>query len=288
MNCLNTYALVDYTEKEPAKNSSRKDRSGASTSTSSSIDKKLSPLSEKFSSNLTMQFQSLKLQSDADQKIQKMIFNGRLETQFGIFLDASFWTGSGVGFENQELNQSQNGNPEFRLGFNFIKIGGGHDMATMDFYFGTMLKSNSPIASSRSDQMFGVELSKRFFDFGFGGGYELRNTGKPESSYDYELGNIQKLFVSSGWIATEDIKFLLDFNSIVINPGKDGHKLSEKVSYSTLAPKLVLGIIPKIELTLGAEFLVKRPQTTVDLFPIKTLNNSPYGTNLIGGLGFIF
>lgn len=277
-----THALVDYTEPvavpktesriaEP--NKARKETSARGTNSG-------------FDLSLMTSFQNQNMNGDG--KFNKSSIELNIETPVNFWLNASYWQGSGSGFSNTDWNKKHSGNPEFKLGFNFLQVGTREDLATMDIYAGSELSSSSQLASSRTDQIYGLDLSKRFLDLALGLGFELRTTGKAKNLQDYDLGNIQRIKATFGWMVSNDIQFQTDFITTSVGVGEGENALSSKVQYSTLAPRLNLKLASFVNFTMGADFLVSRPNKEIDPIKLKINNYSPNGTMLVAGLGLVF
>ncbi len=283
----NTFALVDYSETVPERREVSRPNKEVSARSELRRNESSATASLGLDAHFSLGYLSQSYKDEA--QLNATTFDFRIETPINLFLQANYWTGKGVDFANDGYNTDQNGNPEIKLGFNFFQVGTRQDLATLDLYAGAMLSSKSTLASSRKDQIYGIELSKRFFDTGLGISYELRATGNPESSLEYSIGNIQRFKMSFGWMVSEDIQFQTDFKTTSIGKGESGANiLEEKLQYSTLSPNLVLGVAKFVKVNLGAHFLVSRPKTRQDLNSLKFFDSAPHGTALTAGLGFVF
>lgn len=279
------FALVDYSETVPVpqsetrmnqtQKSSRRETSAKSASGSSG-----------FSFGLASEFQHQTMPRDG--KFNKTAVTLNVETPVNVWFTGSFWQGSASGFADQNLNKTHKGNPELIMGFNFLQVGTREDLATMDIYAGAELSSDSELASSRTDQIYGLELSKRFMDLALGLGYELRTTGKVENDNDYDLGNIQRIKATFGWMVSNDIQFQTDFVTTSIGAGEGANGLTSKVQYSTLAPRLNLKLASFVNFTMGADFLIQRPKNELNTMALKVNTYAPTGTTLVAGLGLSF
>ncbi len=279
------YGLVDYSETVPVSQSEtqlkkpNKVEKRAAMNASNSLNNGLSL-------GLSSEFHH---QSFSDQaKFNKTIVSVEIETPIDVWFKGSYWQGGASGFVDSSLNTTHKGNPELILGFNFLKVGSSQDLSAMDIYAGSELSSSSSLASSRTDQIYGVELSKRFFDMALGLGYELRTTGKSKNNDDYDLGNIQRIKATFGWMVSNDIQFSTDFVTTNIGKGSGDLGLGSKVQYSTLAPRLILKLAQFVNFTMGADFLVQRPARDIDTSRLKINSFAPTGTSLIAGLGLSF
>lgn len=224
-------------------------------------------------------------------KYNKYTFDMRIESNFHFFFQGKYWIGEGKRFNDNAYNkQSQRGNPELVLGFNFLKIGSAADLATMDLWAGMELPSSSLLAHSRKDQLFGIELSKRFRVMGFGLTYEYRKAGTPERLNELAPGNSQMTKVTLGWIVSSDIQFHTEYAYLSLAENKQLNRNFEKVSFSKLTPKLVLNLYPAMDLSLGADFMVKRVDENKkqQLLDAKYFKPQAYGTALFSELTFHF
>lgn len=302
----NSYALVDYSEpvavpekKSAAKNTTNTEGPKASSPAPSEVG---SGPSFSFTKAFTDLFGNLKFASTVGvgakvdelpdlAKYNKYTFDLRVESNFHFFFQGKYWIGEAKRFEDQSFNkQSQRGNAELLLGFNFLKIGSSSDLATMDLWAGMDLPSSSLLAHSRKDQLFGVELSKRFRIMGFGLSYEYRKAGSPKRVLELMPGNMQMTKVTLGWIMTSDIQFHTDYSYYAIAENRQNNRQFEKVAFSKLTPKFVLNLYPAMDLSLGGEFMVKRIDANKfqQFLDAKFFKTTPYGTSLFSELTFHF
>lgn len=222
-------------------------------------------------------------------KVGFMKFNAHFQTNYDIFMAASFWRASTTSALLTESSDAQNGNPTAILGFNWLRFGAAHEMASIDLFGGGSFKGNSEFASSRSDTIAGVETSKRFYDFFLGLGYEIRLTGTPENENEMNIGNIQKLSASIGWRATPDIQFIIEGASYSIKAGDQNKNftLSEKESFASVTPKLGLFLRPLFQVELGARFQTKEPNSQSSLVQARLWDLSgAYGNSMFASLNF--
>lgn len=281
----NVFALVDYSETVPVPQSEARVNQTQKSSRREAPVRNTSGASG-FSFGLSSEFQHQSMPRDG--KFNKTAVTVNIETPVNVWFTGSFWQGSASGFADESLNKTHKGNPELIMGFNFLQVGTREDLATMDIYAGAELNSDSELASSRTDQIYGLDLSKRFMDLALGLGYELRTTGKTENSNDYDLGNIQRIKATFGWMVSNDIQFQTDFVTTSIGVGEGSNALSSKVQYSTLAPRLNLKLASFVNFTMGADFLVQRPKNELNTLALKVNTYAPTGTTLVAGLGLSF
>ncbi len=272
------HALVDYSNTvgtSEEKTSSNKSVQKLSASSNSGGARSLSWRSDL---SFTTNYESLAID---ETKYGVLNFNIHIQTPINIYLDASYWNASGN-------DGSSNGNPRLILGFNWLRFGNSYDEARVDFYAGAKLPSNSYLGSSRTDKIVGAETSKRFGTFGLGFGYDLTMTGASKNDQERSIGNIGRLTLSGGWIVSDDIQFEIDAENFTINPDKESgrmNRLNEKVSFSTLTPKLNLGLAPAVNLELGARFRMKKVREGSNLLLAKVFDlHGVHSNSLFAGL----
>lgn len=277
--CLfsNAHALVDYSntvgspeEKGPANRVMQKMSASPGAGGRS--------LTWKSDFSFATNYESLEIN---DNKYGVLNMNAHIQTPMNIFIDASYWNANGN-------EGSSSGNPKLILGFNWMRFGNASDEAKLDIYGGAKLSSNSMLGSSRTDKIVGAETTKRFGTFGVGIGYDMTIVGTPKNSEENAIGNIARLTVSGGWMVSEDIQFEVEAENFSINPAKDAgrtNRLKEKVSFSTLSPKLNLGLSSAINLELGARFRMKKAKEDSNLMAAKVFDLHGAHTNsLFAGL----
>lgn len=293
-----TQALVDYTDNDSyvPKNSgarSVKDNPAPSIKPQArSVAKKSysGPRHYRLSSEITYGSQDIKL-NDTNGKADVVKFSSHFSTDYNIFLDASYYQMSSSSNQlagNQDSGM-QKGNPELKIGFNWLEIGRANDAVTVDIYGGyTFGQKNSFFATSRDDQIIGVTTAKRFFQFVVGLGYELRMTGTPNDQ-ELDIGNISTIEANLGWMVSNDIRFVLNAKSYRVNRSDEDNRfgLTQDLSFSTLSPKAVLSISPHINLSLSAQFQTRRLKARESLNANLWMLDAPYGTSLMAGLSFV-
>lgn len=273
---FNAYALIDYSE--PV-NAPKEERSSAK-----SFQKLSAPreggrsLSWKADMSLTTNYETMEIEG---QKFGVINVGTHIQTPVNIFFDASYWNASG-----NEGRQS--GNPKLILGFNWLRFGSPADEARLDLYAGAKLSSSSKLGSSRTDKIVGAETTKRFGTFGLGLGYDMTLVGKAKNTDEKTIGNIGRLTVSAGWMVSNDIQFEVEAENFTINKAEDGsieNRLTEKASWSTLSPKLNLGLAPAINLELGARFRMKKPKAESELLQARVFDlHGANANSLFAGL----
>ncbi|MCK6596270.1 MAG: hypothetical protein L6Q33_13800 [Bacteriovoracaceae bacterium] len=251
LGSFNVFALVDYSEpvavpekkavpkaelsSEAAKGSANSVGSGPSFSLVKAFSDLFGNL--KFASTIGLGNRVEELPELA--KYNKYTFDMRIESNFHFFFQGKYWIGEGKRFNDNAYNkQSQRGNPELVLGFNFLKIGSAADLATMDLWAGMELPSSSLLAHSRKDQLL----------------------------------------------------FHTEYAYLSLAENKQLNRNFEKVSFTKLTPKLVLNLYPAMDLSLGADFMVKRVDENKkqQLLDAKYFKPQAYGTALFSELTFHF
>lgn len=225
---------------------------------------------------------------DKKADLQTMKFYGRFETNYNIFIDATYTMLQTSDSILAEDGGWQQGNPQILVGLNWLRFGAPAEMASIDFIGGARMSSSSELGSSRLDKIVGLETSKRFNMFALGLGYELNLTGTAKEESEMKIGNIHHLKASLGWQASPDIRFAVDGGTVTIgsaNENDTGLVLSEDVKYSYVSPKLNLGLGPMVSLTMGATFRTRRAKDESQLIAAK-LWHLPglYGNSLFAGL----
>ena len=211
-----------------------------------------------------------------------------IESPQRFFISGSYWQASSP--DMYATQSSQAGNPEALLGFNWFRSGGDADLTKVDIYGGYSFKANNSLfGSSRNDQIFGLHTSKRLLDFAIGFGGEYRKTGTPSKANDLSIGDVTKLEASLGWAATSDIRFSMEASMIKVKAAGLGlqNGLKNNLDFSTLSPKMHLGLSSFVELEFGAVFRTRKTtsEKTQDLMDAKLMNYAgAYGNSMFVGL----
>lgn len=251
-------ALVDYSDEvsssTPAKSSPSTSNKSMSKMPERSSGKSLTWKSDY---SLITNYESMKID---DQKLGVMNIAAHVQTPFDVYFQGSYWSAN--------TNEgSQDGNPKLILGFNWLRFGSPSEEARFDLYGGARLGAKSELATSRTDKIFGVETTKRFGTFGLGIGYEMTLAGKAKRETEMQIGDVQRLSVSGGWMVSNDIQFEVEAENFTIAADDSGavNGLKEKVNFSTLSPKLNLGLAPAVHLEMGARFRMKKAKEELNL-----------------------
>lgn len=263
------FALVDYSEtagqsedKNVMNAKSGKPLSISSLSSSSSSSRSLTWRADY---SLTTNYESMEINGEKFGVINAAF---HLQTPFNVYIDSSYWSAAGD-------TSSHRGNPKVILGFNWLKFGTPSEEARLNLFGGIKLASTSELASGRNDKIIGAETIKRFGPFGLGLGYDLTMVGNSKKVSEKAIGNIGRILISSGWIVSNDIQFELDIENYSIAAySKDlkANKLNQKVTFSTLSPKLNLGLAPAVNLELGARFRIKKASEEANLLSAKVFD----------------
>ncbi|MFZ4713596.1 MAG: hypothetical protein ACOYL6_07790 [Bacteriovoracaceae bacterium] len=211
-----------------------------------------------------------------------------VDTPYSVFIGGSYWQASSA--DLYATQSSQAGNPEALLGFNWFRTGSDVDLAKVDIYGGYSFKANNSLfGTSRNDQIFGLHTTKRLSDFAFGLGGEYRKTGRPSNDQEISIGDITKIEASLGWAATSDIRFSLEASVIKVKAADAslGNALKNNLDFSTLSPKMHLGLTSAVELEFGAAFRTRKNTSdkAQDIMDARLLNYSgAYGNSMFVSL----
>ncbi|MBC7714192.1 MAG: hypothetical protein H7177_12685 [Rhizobacter sp.] len=275
---INAHALVDYSEPVDAPKESASPKSFQKMSKPSGSSSGGRSLTWKSDLSLTTNYETMKIE---DQKYGILNVNAHVQTSFDVFFDATYWNASGD-------KKSSSGNPKLILGFNWLKFGSGSDEAKVDIYGGAKLSSSSELGSSRTDKIIGAETTKRFGTFGLGIGYDMTLVGTPKNAEEHAIGNIGRITVSGGWMVSNDIQFEVEAENFTIAPGEDTtrtNRLTQKVSFSTLSPKVNLGLATSVNLEFGARFRMKKAKDEAQLLEAKVFDlHGANANSLFAGL----
>lgn len=294
------WALVEYSESAPAlrPNSSPMSTGSAMSEglpglsqSSGSVDR-LGDKMFSFSSGFSTTNVSV---GEKKGRIDTWAIEGRIDTPYQIWSEASYWMASSDDQDISENSGQQQGNPELRLGFNWLNMGPASYAARVDIFGGVSVAAqNSSLGSSRTDKIVGLSTSKRFESFVLGLGGELYLTGTPKEDVEMKIGNITKLSGMLGWVVSQDIRLGFEATNFKIRTGDadeadpDRSRLNETLSFGILSPKIALGLGSMVELELGAHLRTKDPgkDGEANLFSAR-LHNVPgaYGNTVVAGLG---
>ena len=188
--------------------------------------------------------------------------NGRFQTDVDIYMDINYWhTASNKGIFSGSEGEKK-GNTSVKLGFNWLRVGKPANQSVVNFYGGMMLPvKNTQFASSRTDKMLGIETSKRFGTFLMAFGFDLRLTGTPSDADEMDIGNISTVMGGISWMASSDIRFVLELATVNISAGNNEQRAisnEKKVSFSYLSPQFSLSLSPLVNFKMGARFNSKR------------------------------
>ncbi|MBI2520457.1 MAG: hypothetical protein HYV97_08560 [Bdellovibrio sp.] len=294
-------ALVDYSdetssaprrtftpkssESSPASNSGR-----VSTSTVSARNDNRGPLVFSFAPRyevITVK------KSTRESKVRATGLEARINSPWNFHFDMKYAMYS---TDDQELSSEsgqQKGNPELKVGIDWLDFGGAQDRTTLTFIAGaTLAASDSTLGSSRTDKIAGLETTKRFYSFGLGLGYELHLVGNPKQEEEMEIGNIHHIYGGFDFELSPDIALgiMADNYSVgaVTGSSRINH-LNEKLSFSSVATSLTLRPQGFFAIELGARFNTKRVQSPESLSRARLWGlPGAYGNTIYTGLGVSF
>lgn len=289
---FSSYALVDYSDASsspPPKKRKRAPKKISAKSAPSSGSARSSGSGFSFGKFYVTSKYGATTVKDANQEGKVNLGNIRMhmQTQHNFYVDADLWFASSDDDRYATTGNTQKGNPKVKLGFNWLKLGSGEDMSVVNFVAGMSFSSDSDFAASRSDKFFGLETSKRFYDFVLGLGYEMRLTGSPEKSTELDIGNMQSFTAMLGWRATPDIRFTVEGSSHKVRSGSESaaYALREDVSFGQITPRVHLGVSPKVELEMGATYRTKKVQDVSEFVDAKLWDvQGAYGNSIFAGL----
>lgn len=284
-------ALVDYTESSvpdvtPAKVSAPAKSSAPTVNSSANIKQNSAPSSGMF--EVAMSYEALSVKEGerhGDASLARI--ETHFQTPYSLFIDLSFWRLNSVSESIDQQERVDNGNPLVKLGFNWLQFGKGHDAATVDLYGAYSFKGSNGVASSRDDKIVGIETAKRFYDFALALGFEYQLTGTPKDAEELQIGNIQKILASAGWMVSHDIQFIVEGANVKVKESSEvgEGKLAQSFSYSYVAPAARLGLSSIVNLELGAIFRTQKPKVEQDLVSARMWGHKGiYGNSLYAAL----
>jgi hypothetical protein len=215
--------------------------------------------------DVTFGYSTISVETDQTaSKVNVMEFNGHFETGASIYFDAKYWMADTSSELLSSSADSQSGNPEIIMGFNWLAFGGGGNFTNIDLLAGVRLASeDSQLGSTRTDKIIGVSTVKRFNQFALGLGYKYYLTGTPGTESELNIGNMSKLSATIGWMVSSDIQFELEGAVFKVSKSDSTTKanvLNEAESIGTISPKLSLRLAQLVNLNLGATFISKQPK----------------------------
>jgi hypothetical protein len=243
--------------------------------------------------NLQLKYDSLDVRSNQKSAEASIVsINGHIQTKNSIFVTFKYWQAQSENVEISQDNSFQEGNPEVKLGFNWLRFGEGEEAANIDLYLGGVFRtSESDFASSRNDKLVGIQTSKMFdrqFMLTFGSEYKIM--GSPKNADHLKLGDSKKFYAAMVWAATPDIRFALEGSSTKIDQGEktDGPNvatLDKDISFAQISPKLLLMLSPFYNLELGANFRTKKATADQDLTKARLFGEEGmYGNSIYAGI----
>ncbi len=299
-----SHALVDYSEEttsaprrtftpsssdsSPAASTGR--ASPASTSTSSARPSAAGPIVFAFSPRyevITVQ------KSNRESKVRATGLEARINSPWNLHLDMKYAMYSTDDKELSEKSGSQPGNPEFKLGIDWLDFGSAQDRTTVTLIAGASLAAKgSTLGSSRTDKIIGLETTKRFFWAGLGLGYEMYLTGTPAQESEMAIGTIHHIYAGLDFDVSPDISMGIMADNFSVGNASDSTRanhLDENLSFSSVATSLTLKPQGLCAIELGARFNTKRVQSPESLASARLWNlPGAYGNTIYTGLGISF
>jgi len=302
--CLNAMALMDYADEEEyhPKSSGAVEISSKSSSatplsshaaaphSTSKVSRSSHAYSPSGIANFSSSYESQTFKHDnSESKLKHYHFEGRLQTPWDVFLSANYRMTSSSDASLTDSSSSQKGNPEFKLGFNWLDFGSGANRTTVTLLVGAVLgQSGSDFAHTHTDKIIGIETGKRFGAISMGVGHRVRFVSSPKVESERATGTIQTTEAAVQCELTDDISFgVLGRYISIRDEAKEARekKLLETVNYGVVTPKLTLRISSMVDVELGGNFLtrqVKEENLLIDakLFDLPGI----YGNSIEAGL----
>lgn len=295
---LNVYSLVDYSNPVGGATESRPQnipRPSQNFSESSAISSEQRTSREVSYVELKAGYQNIDVGLDSKSgSVSKTNLSAFIQTPYDLFFKADYFIASS---SEEELSPSkkgtQSGNAELMVGFNWLTFGAPANAMNFDLIGGALIgQKNSDFATSRNEAFLGLETSKRFSSLAFGIAYQYRFTGTPDaSSGELQVGDIQKVSASLGWMISSDIRFALEGGRYTIESSDEAGQISqldEKLEFSYISPTLSLDITPQIAIDLGAVFRAER-ENEQKVYQARLWDKTgSYGNSLYASLGVNF
>ncbi|MEK6624700.1 MAG: hypothetical protein AABY86_07020 [Bdellovibrionota bacterium] len=294
-------ALVDYSDESSAapkrtftpknsESSSPSNASRVSTSTTSTRSDSHAPLIFSFSPRYEVM--TIK-KSNRESKVRATGLEARVNSPWNFHFDMKYAMYSTDDQELSEETGQQKGNPELKIGIDWLDFGGAQDRTTLTLIAGaTLAASNSTLGSSRTDKIAGLETTKRFYSFGLGLGYELHLVGNPKHEEEMEIGNIHHIYGGVDFELSPDIGVGImadNYNIGAAGGSTRANHLEKKLSFSSIATSLTLRPQGFFALELGARFNTKRVQSPESMANARLWGlPGAYGNTIYTGLGVSF
>ena len=252
----NILALVDYSESSGVKKTKRIQTTAKS--------KKKRFLSVIKSIELSGYFKTTKyLMNNKSGKLDTIELRSLIKTGYDLYLSINYPFHSERRYLKNKGSSYQAGNGTFSLGLNWFKLGKKDKIVNFNFVLGLTVPGKGKFTSKRNHTSIAFITSKKFHSFNLLLEYQLTSTGKSSDPKEQDIGNIRKLKLQISQIISNDIKFILDFRSIIVKQSKEKNKinyLKHHIKYSFISPKLILNFSPRVNLELSAIFQIKRPK----------------------------
>ena len=260
-----TFCLVEYSPKSEF----RPRKAGT-------IQKKKENVQQTFRWELGLGYEEHKVTSGQNEgQASFYTLAGRPQTGFDISLYVDYWSGHLEAPLSSTIKGSprylQKGNLTVKAAFNWLYLGAFPRETIVNLYGGAMFPSrDSTLASTRLDKIFNFETTKRFNDFLFGLDYELRLTGRPSENTEVGIGDVHTIGGRLAWMATADIRFVIEGAHVEIKASEDGPMvLGKEHSFGYVSPQLHLLLSPTVHLKMGARFRTQRIQNDAYLLRAK-------------------
>ncbi|MCK5882827.1 MAG: hypothetical protein KAG61_04000 [Bacteriovoracaceae bacterium] len=268
---LSSFALVDYSE--PLSRSSRPSSKKAPSRAKSKTVRKTKSSSKKsgpsgYALEVKLGYEAVTANIvPGEPSVSLYRGSMHIQTPYNIYFDGSYFYGATDSPELSDTSAEEAGNPEFKLGVNWLQFGGPQNASAVDLFVGTVLAAgDSHFATTSTDYFVGLETKKRFMAFALGLGYQYHMTGTPSDKTELDIGNVHYVYGEIGWQATYDIVFAFEagYYSMTQNSGDHDNSLESGPSFSYFSPKLNLSLAPSVGIDLGAVFSGKSAEGMED------------------------
>jgi hypothetical protein len=193
-----------------------------------------------------------------------------LEIQSKVMIDVdmklSYWIGNHlrmVGVEEKETKDFQLGNVSLFVGVDWLKIGEQDYFTILNIYSGTILpEKKSLLASSRQDYVIGVKTTKKIHQMVLFIQGERRFSTKSKKEEEWDVGGASIFSLGVGGIISNDIRVSSGINYGKIESKKRSEKtIDQPLEYLSSLTELGLGVKKNVDLVLGMNILIKKPQS---------------------------
>ncbi|OFZ17165.1 MAG: hypothetical protein A2X86_01570 [Bdellovibrionales bacterium GWA2_49_15] len=231
--------------------------------------------------------------SNHESKVRATGLEARVNSPWNFHLDMKYAMYATDDEELSNETSTQQGNPELKVGIDWLDLGGAQDRTTITLIAGASLAArNSTLGSSRTDKIVGLETTKRFYSFGLGLGYELHLVGNPALEEEMEIGNIHHIYGGFDFELSPDITVgvMADNYNVGAKSGSSrANHLENNLSFSSVATSLTLRPQGIFAIELGARFSTKRVQSPESLASARLWSlPGAYGNTIYTGIGVSF